>query len=508
MKQTKTQVITQRDAKIFAFGDSLSDIGTIFTATGGQLPASPPYFDGRFSNGPVAVETLAASLGLSVTPATDFAIGGAKTGRGNVNDTAFLKVGGLLDQIDRFASTVGSRGADPKALYFVWAGGDDFLSQPADPVAAVNQAVANITSAVTTLINLGAKNIVVVQNPNFGRTPLSLSAGLLPPLTDITIALNAGLKTALTALEKHSGRNIILADGFKLGENVTQNPSAFGFSNATQPFLQGLVPADPSADPNQFVFWDQTYPTTRVHSLLANAFRQDVVNGITENIKRVGTRLDDRLVGYSGNDILIGLGGQDFLEGNGGNDTLLGGRGNDTLNGLDNNDLLIGRAGDDLLQGGAGRDILFGGTGQDTLRGGNGVDFLSGGKGDDLLQGGGSCDLFSLRRGYGTETIQDFKENSDLLFLPGRLTFDQLTIRQRGNNTVITTGNASKPLAILEGVQASSIGISDFLSARSDKTLISLALGGRRATILQAIQAEASGLKDLLPPGLQDRLPS
>jgi phospholipase/lecithinase/hemolysin len=49
---------------IYSFGDSLSDVGNVFIATGGTEPASP-YVNGQFSNGPVWVQDLAAMLGLS-----------------------------------------------------------------------------------------------------------------------------------------------------------------------------------------------------------------------------------------------------------------------------------------------------------------------------------------------------------------------------------------------------------------------------------------------------------
>ena len=48
--------------QIVAFGDSLIDTGNVFAATG-QPPA--PYYDGRFSNGPVWVEYLAGRLGIA-----------------------------------------------------------------------------------------------------------------------------------------------------------------------------------------------------------------------------------------------------------------------------------------------------------------------------------------------------------------------------------------------------------------------------------------------------------
>ena len=75
---------------IYAFGDSLSDAGNAYIATGGATPVSPPYSDGRFSNGPVWVQDLSDFLGLgplapslaqpSAPNRTDFAVGGAQTG--------------------------------------------------------------------------------------------------------------------------------------------------------------------------------------------------------------------------------------------------------------------------------------------------------------------------------------------------------------------------------------------------------------------------------------------
>jgi phospholipase/lecithinase/hemolysin len=489
--------VASRDAKIFVFGDSLSDTGNLFTATGG-LPPSPPYFNGRFSNGALAIETLTNRLGLTVNAATNFAIGGARTGRENVNDIDGLRFGGLRDQIDRFASSVGSRGANPKALYFVWAGGNDLLSVPTDPIAAVNQAVENIETAVTTLANLGAKNIVVVQNPNLGRTPLSLQSGLLAPLTNITLSFNRRLRSVLSPLEQNLNLNLILSDLFPLSERIAQNPSDFGFTNVVESYLQGLVPRDPSINPNQFFFWDQVHPTNRSHTLFAGTLRQDIINGITDNINRIGTRLNDTLVGYSGDDWLQGRAGRDSLEGNAGNDSLFGGQGADTLTGGKGDDLLLGGVGNDVLQGGAGSDRLFGGAGNDSLSGGSGIDFLSGGRGDDLLNGGGGCDIFALRPRGGIDTIQDFEPGQDLLLLPGRLNFNQLAIQQQGQNTLISIANRNRTIAILENVQVSSIGSRNFLGGRKDQLVLDLANRAQGAAILDAIQAESSGLNNLL----------
>ena len=69
---------------MYSFGDSLSDVGNISALTFRTFPAAP-YVNGHFTNGPVWVEDLAASLGLpalgpSVLGGTGFAYGGAETG--------------------------------------------------------------------------------------------------------------------------------------------------------------------------------------------------------------------------------------------------------------------------------------------------------------------------------------------------------------------------------------------------------------------------------------------
>ncbi|MBD2465794.1 hypothetical protein H6G89_32925 [Oscillatoria sp. FACHB-1407] len=341
---------------LFIFGDSLSDTGNIFQLSGGLFPP-PPYVNGRFSNGAVAVETLATSLGLGYQ-STNFALGGAQTGRTNVFDFLGVQIGGLLNQVDRFTSQATTLGAGSEDLYLVWIGANDLLNaSPSDPTATLNTAIANVTTAVTTLAQSGAKNIVVVQTPNLGRTPQALEQGLLQPLTQASLAFNAALESTLTPLEAtFSGVNIVFADLFPIAESIAQNPAQFGFSNITAPYVNAIFPQDPTVDPNQFFFWDRVHPTARGHNLFAGVLRRDVITGITSSVVRNGTAAADRLVGFSGNDILRGQDGADFLEGNAGRDVLLGGSDSDVIVGSTGNDQLTGGEGSDLLRGGLGSD--------------------------------------------------------------------------------------------------------------------------------------------------------
>jgi hypothetical protein len=71
--------LTKYDALI-TFGDSYCDVGNLFVATGGAEPAAP-YYNGRFSNGPIWLDHVAGFLGVpfkaSLLGGTDYAFGGA-----------------------------------------------------------------------------------------------------------------------------------------------------------------------------------------------------------------------------------------------------------------------------------------------------------------------------------------------------------------------------------------------------------------------------------------------
>src|ERR1700722_3856622 len=67
---------------ITIFGDSLSDPGNIPKFLGINYPP-PPYYQNQFSNGTIYAKYLDGLFGIA-TPIQDYAIGGAKTGVGNI----------------------------------------------------------------------------------------------------------------------------------------------------------------------------------------------------------------------------------------------------------------------------------------------------------------------------------------------------------------------------------------------------------------------------------------
>ncbi|MGK7887972.1 MAG: SGNH/GDSL hydrolase family protein, partial [Leptolyngbyaceae cyanobacterium] len=319
MSTPSRKVVQVADYDLFVFGDSLSDISEFFTLTQGIFPPSPPYFNGRFANGPVTVDQLAEQLGINHTEATNFALAGALTDRTNSNSDLVptLELGGLLDQIDQFSSQAGALGGDARDLYFIWAGANNILGLIAnpvdDPLAVVNQAALDIASAVSSLVATGAETMIVALSPNVGRLPLSLEANVLESFTSLTMAFNTALTNTLTSLEATlAGTNIVLVDLFATSEAIAQDPTEFGFTNITVPYLS-LEATPPTPDPDSFFFWDSVHPTTASHRLFTETTYDSLITQMTDDIRLMGTSDADTLIGFGGNDRLDGDSNHDEL---------------------------------------------------------------------------------------------------------------------------------------------------------------------------------------------------
>ncbi len=267
------KVSAQNNDEIYVFGDSLSDTGNIFKATGRIIPPSPTYFSGRFSNGPIWVEYLASDLGLELNLNTNFAYGGATTGSKNIGIPGLP---GLQQQINSFTSA--NTSANPNALYVIWAGTNDYLDYFFGDIPNPTQAVKNLSEAVTSLAAVGAKNFLVVNLPDLGKFPVtggnSQNSSLLSTFTS---AHNSRLTANLNFLSQqlNPDLNIIPLDVNSLFNRIIAAPGEFGFTNATESCIGDLsvvpinVPKQPVAcDPDKFLFWDQVHPTTSVHKLI------------------------------------------------------------------------------------------------------------------------------------------------------------------------------------------------------------------------------------------------
>jgi phospholipase/lecithinase/hemolysin len=253
--------------QVIAFGDSLSDNGNTFTASGGVYPIAPTTM-GRQSSGPVAVEYLAAALGVDLN---DRAWAGATTGQGNTWDGGSVStrtgLPGMTSALedDLQAGLV----VDPDALYLVWGGPNDLLalSSPADAPRVISQAVTNLVTITAILQGLGAQHVIVPGMPDLSVTPRvrfldTVQPGTAALLQFVSLQFNTSLAAALPGGAKYFDTNSVFLD-------VYNNPGAYGFENVSTPCaVVGVVCATPS----DYLFWDDLHPTSEAHQLLGDAF--------------------------------------------------------------------------------------------------------------------------------------------------------------------------------------------------------------------------------------------
>jgi phospholipase/lecithinase/hemolysin len=278
---------------IFAFGDSLSDAGNLFSESEGTIPLAP-YVNGHFSNGPTWVEDLSQMLGLGVmkpfltsNDGTNYAFGDAQTGPTLVNpfDPNSPFHIDLPDQIAAYDLL------NPKpvagALYTLDIGANDIMNALAAYAEGkillpavqkvVGEAEVNTIDSVKTLFGLGARSLLYYEVPNLGLIPRFDGSGLQSLASGLAASFNAAVLKGLAPVES-DGLKVFTLDTYDLLGEIKADPSKFGFTNVSDPCWTGgftdpnsgtlCYPTDPS-DRNKYLFWDEVHPTAAGHLLTA-----------------------------------------------------------------------------------------------------------------------------------------------------------------------------------------------------------------------------------------------
>lgn len=259
--------------RLVVFGDSLSDNGNLYAATGNTQPTSPPYFQGRFSNGPVFTELLGFNAGrfaagAPVSGSINLAFGGAVTG------TAGLPLG-MRSQLLAYTGSGGTFGSND--LVSVLGGANNIFqnlaaagatSNPQGAIAPISLAAASdINFIVNSVATAGAGTVLVANLPKLSLTP-QFRGTPAAPLADFAVTtFNGSLSTQLFATAAaRPGTNIILMDIFKIGDTIAGNPERFGVTNVTAPCFNGVTVC---SNPDDYFYFDGVHPTAAGHRVLA-----------------------------------------------------------------------------------------------------------------------------------------------------------------------------------------------------------------------------------------------
>lgn len=289
--------------KVVVFSDSLSDTFRYYQATktlfGTGYPQSPPAYNGRFSNGPLAVEVMARQLNV---PVENYSFAGAQTGFGTLFPGVLL---GVRAQINEYLFRVPAvpalvplpaainrplllGRADPKALHVIWSGPDDFYALGGFSNSTSSSATQNIQRAVATLYLAGARYFFVPQMPDLSITPRARereadTPGYVADAKRYSEQFASVLEDGLATLRaRYPSARIMGFPTLSFLRSEMQKGQARGIDviNACHPGGLNLTqfedrPVCP--DPQNHLFWDDNHPTAAANEILGTAWSQAIV---------------------------------------------------------------------------------------------------------------------------------------------------------------------------------------------------------------------------------------
>jgi phospholipase/lecithinase/hemolysin len=285
---------------MYIFGDSLSAV-----AGGGTQYPPPPgasaanYWNGRFSNGQVWVEYLAAEQGIPFNTNNDF------SNFGDASDEAYQNI------------TAGNYYPPPDvatSLCVYWtACSDCFLLAYFDATNSwtndINLVMESVSASVEALYSQGTRTLLLPNSVDVSRVPFfNYALGALSGNTNDIPALlaaiqvgvpqyNAALASTIATLRSNCPNLTIYAPDFYTQFNfVLNHPASYGLTVTAVDALEDTNLTDKSfAGPGaNYLFWDYLHPTTKVHAFVADYAQQAIAPLLINRLARAGAsnRLD------------------------------------------------------------------------------------------------------------------------------------------------------------------------------------------------------------------------
>lgn len=277
-------------SKLVVLGDGLSDQGLWGQLTQNRYPPSPPFYGGRWTDGPTWVEVMAGKLALPLEPADNLAQGGATTGMYNINEPLRAAFGlgpdapirGVLAQVDALLARTPS--LDPDAIYVVWAGGHDFGNylDYGQPDVVAYPPASNIRLTLERLADAGARYFLIGNMPDLGSTPEYYGTEKGASATRLINEYNHGLAAAAADLRLRRGLKTFEFDAVSIFVEVAMNPQQFGIKVVNKAFLpldyidftNPLAPAKPlptdrqGQNPGDYMTFWAVAAGSKVHAVL------------------------------------------------------------------------------------------------------------------------------------------------------------------------------------------------------------------------------------------------
>jgi phospholipase/lecithinase/hemolysin len=272
---------------IVVFGDSLSDNGNLYEVMKHQLPQSPPYYEGRFTNGPVWVEHVIASYFPTSAAAhlLDYAVGGSGVSEDDEDDVLFT----LRKQVSTYLISHQDK-ANADDLYVVWIGANNYLGLPSETEKTLNDVNIGIVHSLQLLVDRGAKHILVFNLPDLGKTPAATEFDAADVMSTFSLQHNLMLFQSVNELKQaNTDVDWMYFDLATMFSDVVEHPADYGLTNVTgtcsnsiadeaskKSLLKMVARVTPKSSRDAcdgYLFFDLVHPTGFAHKLIAEKVR-------------------------------------------------------------------------------------------------------------------------------------------------------------------------------------------------------------------------------------------
>lgn len=213
--------------RIVFFGDSLTDNGNFYKKKSfGFVPDSPPYYNGRFSNGKTWAEGVEDYY-------RKFNISSVNNAYGNqtvrpIKPFDNIKPNTLTDTISNYIQATGTSDLS-NSLDIIWIGGNDYMDGGTHPADQYTTAVVNdIKKNLENIMKHGGKNLIVLNLPDLSKVPKGATSALAGSLRELTLMHNQKLQILINALKiTHPTVKLYLFDMYNEFADIEMNPDKY-----------------------------------------------------------------------------------------------------------------------------------------------------------------------------------------------------------------------------------------------------------------------------------------
>ncbi|WP_176256675.1 SGNH/GDSL hydrolase family protein [Derxia lacustris] len=294
--------------RVIAFGDSLTDVGS-------YAPAVASVGGGKFTTnpGPIWVEDVATTLGLSIKPwqtggfgvpvtvagGYGYAQGGSRVSKQPGVDCVYVAASDSCDATQGPMTVPQGKQLDAQLargnftandIVFLLGGSNDVIwhaslvlqsqESQATALAEVTTAANDQAAQIARVLATGGKYVVTFLIPDVGRAPYGVAAGASAQalINALVVQFNTALQQAIATQKL----DVVIVDGYALLNDELSNPGKYGFVNTSATACNATLTQGTSllcsaatlvatgAD-QTYAFADDKHPTTRGHKAIADA---------------------------------------------------------------------------------------------------------------------------------------------------------------------------------------------------------------------------------------------